>query len=497
MAQLLSESNDGNTVEDEPSEQDQHHFVGNPVTRRAILIRLYTSHFLSYLNSRAFEFGAVLFLATIFPGTLLYASIYALCRSIAGALFASHVGSYVDQTNRLHAIRTSIIWQRFPVAASCGLFLVMVVFKSSIAFWFCFPTAVVFACFEKLAAVGSTVAIERDWIVVAADALEVERQHLNATVRRIDLICKLLAPIAVAFVNAYSTTVAIWTVLAMNASSTFIEYFAIAQVYSQIPELSHKQRYEAVELTEHDTVEFPERHSSLSSILRPWKSYLLSPTFLASFSLCLLYLTVLSTSVHWQTYMLTVRFSGLTVALLRMAAVVSELSATLFAPMLMKGIGPIRSGLWSVNWQAGWLALAIIAFLTVSGDAKIAAAGLTAGIVMSRLGLWGFDLSVQFIVQETVPPDIRGQFSSCEMALQNFWEMLSFVITIIFPRPEQFRYPAIVSVCAVAVSAACYAAYVRKERGHLIHMSHCLDGSKEDYRRLPEGELVEPGSMAG
>ena len=73
-----------------------------------VLIRLYISHFLSTWNSRMFEFGAVLFLATIFPGTLLYASVYALVRSLSAVVLSSWLGSVVDRSNRLRAIRHSI-----------------------------------------------------------------------------------------------------------------------------------------------------------------------------------------------------------------------------------------------------------------------------------------------------------------------------------------------------------------------------------------------------
>jgi len=458
--------------------------------RKSILIKLYASHFLSYWNSRTFEFGAVLFLAAIFPGTLLYASIYALGRSLAGTLLSSRLGGYVDRSNRLVAIRYSIVWQRLPVAASCGLFLLLLSFRSSLTFWICFPAAVILAGLEKLAAISNTIAVERDWVIVVADATETERVTLNATVRRIDLTCKLLAPIAVALIDAYWTTAAIWTVLVINTGSAFVEYITIAQVYTKIPELAFKQ------LSSGDEAE-PDQNSGvlmgswITENIHPWKEYFLSSTFLASFSLSLLYLTVISTGVHWQTYMLSLQFSGLSIALLRMAAVMSELSATIFAPMLMRHIGPIRSGLWSINWQVVWLALAIAAFLTITGYGKVAATGLTTGIIMSRMGLWGFDLSVQSIVQESVPAHVRAKFSSCEMALQNFWEMLSFAATIAFPRPDQFKYPAVVSFCAVFSSAACFAAFARKERGHLIHLSHCLGGEKDRYSRIPDEEQVE------
>lgn len=70
--------------------------------------RLYVSHFLSTWNSRVFEFGAVLYLATIFPGTLLPMSVYAFARGLAAIMFAPAVGQYIDGGNRLQVVRISI-----------------------------------------------------------------------------------------------------------------------------------------------------------------------------------------------------------------------------------------------------------------------------------------------------------------------------------------------------------------------------------------------------
>lgn len=70
--------------------------------------RLYISHFLSTWNSRVFEFGAVLYLATIFPGTLLPMSIYAFVRGLSAIAFAPAIGLYIDTGNRLQVVRVSI-----------------------------------------------------------------------------------------------------------------------------------------------------------------------------------------------------------------------------------------------------------------------------------------------------------------------------------------------------------------------------------------------------
>lgn len=48
--------------------------------------------------------------------------------------------------------------------------------------------------------------------------------------RRIDLFCKLVAPLAIALVDGVSTKAAILFTLASNVISVMIEYFAIARV---------------------------------------------------------------------------------------------------------------------------------------------------------------------------------------------------------------------------------------------------------------------------
>lgn len=76
-----------------------------------IRLRLYTSHALSTWNSRLFEFAAFLFLAKIYPSTLLPASVYALARAAVAALISPWLGSYIDSADRLRAVRLSIRMQ--------------------------------------------------------------------------------------------------------------------------------------------------------------------------------------------------------------------------------------------------------------------------------------------------------------------------------------------------------------------------------------------------
>jgi iron-regulated transporter 1 len=71
--------------------------------------------------------------------------------------------------------------------------------------------------------------------------------------------------------------------------------------------------------------------------------------------------------------------------------------------------------------------------------------------------------------------NVRGAFSSTEASIQNLFELLSYLTTIIFSRPENFQYPVFVSASAVMAAGAIYAVFVRKRRGHLLHLRDCLE----------------------
>jgi iron-regulated transporter 1 len=233
--------------------------------------------------------------------------------------------------------------------------------------------------------------------------------------RRIDLLCKLVAPIFISLIDGYSTSVAVWVVFGQNAVSVLVEYFAIKQVFEKVPELA-KSKNQAEENEDSANLlgrpangapdmdpdmEIPQaRLSLIRKALQSWKEYVQNPAFLASFSLSLLYLTVLSTGTQMATFLLTLGFSSIHVSFMRLAAVALELFATCVAPILTKKIGPVRSGLWFINEQLVCVAAAVALFMSLPGGTKAAGAALIAGVTISRIGLWGFDLCVQFLVQE-------------------------------------------------------------------------------------------------
>lgn len=465
---------------------------------KSLGLRLYVSHFLSTWNSRVFEFGAALFLTSIFPGTLLPVSIYSLVRNAGYIIFAQPVGNWINKGNRLNLIRASIIGQRVPVAASCALLLVLLLKKDELGSrknTGVFAVIVFLSVVEKLSATMNLISVERDWVVVITENNEVARRKMNARMRRIDLFCKLMGPLTVSLVAIASTEIAIWTTLGMNMASVIVEYVAIEQVYRRVSGL--KRISEAVTSSarrdsagsNHGTETHnrgrlrsmkPKVLNSIRGFL-PIESlpfYFSHPAFLASFALSLLYFTVLSFSGQMITYLASVGYTPLYIGIARVGSSIFEISATWAAPYLMKKIGVVRAGIWSLAWQmtclAGVLAWYFSDFEGKGTNSKLSATGLAVGVALSRIGLWGFDLCAQNIIQDEVEDDHRGTFSAVEASFQNLFEILSYVTTIIFSRPDQFQWPVVISVGAVYTAGGLYAYFLRKRRGHLFHAPRCV-----------------------
>lgn len=326
---------------------------------------------------------------------------------------------------------------------------------------------------------------------------ETARRVLNARMRRIDLFCKLMGPLTISLIDGASTMVAVWVTLGLSVASVLVEYFCIARVFKLVPTLRRQAQSTGPDAVpdiemiaaglQSDETAAP-RFMRMQSVLErifPVRSipfYFSHPAFFPSFALALLYLTVLSFSGQMITFLLATGYTSIHVGIARTVSTVFELSATWAAPHLMKRIGPVRGGIWFLCWQMAWLAGGASMFFASgdqAGDSKsrstiLAASGLVGGVILSRVGLWGFDLCAQSIVQDEVVEDQRGAFSAVEASLQNLFELLAYATTIAFSRPDQFRWPVVISVVAVYIAGGLYAAFVRQRRGHLLHAPQCL-----------------------
>lgn len=231
-------------------------------------------------------------------------------------------------------------------------------------------------------------------VVTVADEDVEALRAMNAKMRRIDMLCKLVAPLFIALLDGYSTQVAILVNLGMNIASISIEYFAIARVYNDEPSLQRPKEPAHSEPASRDT------DMGQRKFVRDFRLYIGHAAFLPSFAAALLYLTVLSFSGQMVTYLLSTGYNSTQVGLARTLSVIFEVLATWVAPWLMGRIGALRAGLWMSSWQVMMLVTGIFIFWAFQDKPFVSASGLVGGTILSRIGLRGFDLCVQLIVQE-------------------------------------------------------------------------------------------------
>lgn len=232
---------------------------------------------------------------------------------------------------------------------------------------------------------------------------------MNSQMRRIDLFCKLISPLAIALIDGASTKLAIQTIFWTNAASVAVEYALIARTYGAIPALASRVRPDDDATLDNGAPamtgegKLSAALSQCQHLLKSLKVYFNHPALLPSLSLSLLYLTVLSFSGQMVTYLLAAGYTSTNIGFVRSVSVVAEMSATWVAPFAMTKLGPIRAGIWFLSWQMICLTVAVGLFL-IERSPLWAASYLVVGVIASRMGLWGFDLCAQIIVQEVGSP---------------------------------------------------------------------------------------------
>ncbi|KAL2782559.1 Ferroporti-1 [Aspergillus keveii] len=276
--------------------------------------------------------------------------------------------------------------------------------------------------------------------------------------RRIDLICKLIGPLFIALIDGISTQVAILVNGGMNSLTHSLAekenlFDILLEVYHQVPGLqepkpnrSKSKPSEGAEPSSSPTQIYRLCRRGIQKGLANFAFYFQHQMFLPSFAGTLLYFTVLPFAGQTVIWLRSAGYDSSKIAIARTLSVVFEVLATWIAPWMMRRIGPTRAGLWLAGWQIACLATGMAIFWRFTNDQSIlSASGLVGGTILSR------DVEV----------GARGSFSSTEAAWQNLFETLSYASTMIFSRPDQFRWPALISVIAVSLAGLLYAIFVR------------------------------------
>ncbi|KAH7920921.1 hypothetical protein BV22DRAFT_1198573 [Leucogyrophana mollusca] len=505
------------------------------------LLMLSVLRFSSAWGERSSTFAFYLFLVTIFPSTLLPASIYGFCVTGTGILFSSSVGTLIDKHNRLLIVRCATLGQKISSGISYALFLL------------CFLTPlghgghlsgrlipvfvgmVLCGAVLKVSTVCLTISIERDWASTISLGHSQRLVKLNTWIRRVDLVCDLVSPLFVSGLTAgVSYSFATAFLAGMTVVSFLLEMILSGVTYRRFPELSTSRTAGAIKVDRAPAVSGTSSFSRWffdrldpREIIRDFQEFRKLPVFYTSLSIASIYLTVLSFDGTMLTFLKdSRRYTDPFIAGQRAACTVAGLTGTILFPIVSRKVGLVRTGSWSI-WSEFMCLMPVVVSLYIGAPASKSntpetvpawnaallfggvltfdAPALTkamAGMALSRIGLWMFDLAQLQILQESLESNPRrNRLTSLQYTLQNMFDMAKYALTMGLASPSEFRWAGLVSTIAVFAGGILYTfgfkecipsiAYFPDGR-HIVSASH--DGIIRIWD-TQTGELTSPGQV--
>ncbi|KAI0640034.1 Ferroporti-1 [Trametes polyzona] len=426
-----------------------------PSLDRMALATLLVQHFSNSWGQRTAEFAVYIFLVALFPDTLLPASIYGFATTGSATLLSGWAGRLVDKHHNLRIVRASIIAAKLAAsmmyAGSLVLLYRLFPLTDTARPWSTplasgmFAVIVMGGCAHNLAGVTISVAVERDWVTTIAASSPEHLTTLNTYMRRIDLLCKLIAPLFVSLLTtAASYRFAAIFLCVVEAVCLFFELIWTEISYRRFPALHEAQaaketaqrvRSRDEDHREPQSVPFwsgvqQQTTRKLKEALHDWHDFAQHPVFLSSVAISSLYLTVLSFDGTMLSYLKAHTYSDSFLAGIRGLNVVAGLLGTMAMPFLERRLGLVRAGNWSI-WSEVLCLLPVLIALYVCAPADGSRAPawnavlLFGGMMLSRIGLWAFDLcQLKELQLALASHPRRNTLTALQFSLQNIADML-------------------------------------------------------------------------
>uniref|UniRef100_A0A672GFV5 Solute carrier family 40 member n=1 Tax=Salarias fasciatus TaxID=181472 RepID=A0A672GFV5_SALFA len=496
---------------------------------------IYVSGALSMWGDRMWHFAISVFLIELYGRNLLLTAVFGLVVAGSVLLLGALIGDWVDRNPRNKVAHASLFIQNISVTV-CSIVLMLVFsYKQKIEqIWdgwltvVCYTVVIILADVANLASTALTIAIQRDWIVVITGYNRGHLAGMNATMRRIDQVTNILAPLAVGQVMTLaSNVVGCGFILGWNLVSLIVEFFFLSRVYRIVPALSVKPPMVEVDqaflqsstarpqsLTEgncNSRVHLKEianlplcfrRFRWLVSTCKDgWRAYYRQPVFLAGMGLAFLYTTVLGFDCITTGYAYTQGISGSLLSLLMGVSAITGLMGTVMFTRLRKTYGLVNTGIISSCIHLSCLLLCVCSVFApgspmdlsllinqpllpdrssihwtnntvlfdnvpsgTAPESYISIILLFLGVITARIGLWSFDLTVTQLLQENICESERGVVNGVQSSMNYLMDLLHFIMVISAPQPHHFGILVIISVLFITTGHTMYFLYAHKAK---------------------------------
>jgi hypothetical protein len=348
---------------------------------------------------------------------------------------------------------------------------------------------------ERLTAIVSELAIERDWVTqLSGKENALALASSNAKLRRTDLSCELVGSLAFGWLYTtagLAVSVAAATFLA--ALLLPLQMLSIFRIAKMAPDAMVHGRDETDIamfkpswkrlLGKHrglDDVKPPRQpflvalRTQLSHALDGWRSYFRQPILPSSLTFVLLFFNVALSPGGLITAFLTAKgLDGTGMAVFRGGCAVMGFTGTWLGRRLIQWNGLLQAGQQALYIQCGCLAVATAAyalFLSAPVSAQVGAAAVaapvglaifSAAVVLSRVGMWSFDMVNAQLYQQYVSQREVATTSTTEMALCSFSELMMLGLAAYVLGPTDFRSLIYISFGAVLAASTLFGSWAR------------------------------------
>ncbi|BDA44279.1 Solute carrier family 40 member 3, chloroplastic [Coccomyxa sp. Obi] len=297
-----------------------------------------------------------------------------------------------------------------------------------------FPVLLCCTMLERLSAFASDIAIERDWITQLSGKTNPEALSTsNAILRRMDMLSEMVGTLCFGWcftqLGAAKTLTTLITFAALSLPAMLC---LIDRVAEATPRVMVRMRSLAMERAANPPLPnpFSDRHLlrgilyqlglQVQQTLDGWKLYLRQPILPASLAYIMLYFN---------------------------AAVLLAGAALLYKTFLHKPVDVL------VSDTAGLLGGTVMGI-------PLAVAVFSALIMLSRIGLWSYDMVDSQLFQMAIQPKEAASVSSAEWALCSGSELVMLGLAAAFSEPASFSLLVNLSAASVLGAACLYSTWV-------------------------------------
>eukprot|EP00940_MAST-03C_sp_MAST-3C-sp2_P002959 g2959.t1 len=443
------------------------------------------------------EFAVPVLFVTIWRDTFMPGAIFSFLLYLACIFAMPRLGSWVNSKTmlRIDILRRVIHLQNiFTLLILLSFYCVYAfsdagdddrneIWNLKSGLFFC--ALVIFGVGGELMSRTETIAIEKDWVpqLLKNDGAD-NLAKTNACMRRIDLLCKLLAPVvfgcALDVISGETAKIVggLIFVGVFNAMSYPAELWAVTHVYemsaalqrspsvvaaalddddSKSAELLANENIQGDNVTEDRSLSYPQRlrrFIAFNSAL--WLEFWRHPLFWASVAYGMLYATVLSHGSLMTQYLVSsdASISLTVIGIFRGAGAVLGIAGTFVYPRLrhvcngsLRRVGQLSIGAFALT-----IASSVIVFDTGTNETARDYL-LMSAVSLARAPLWVFDLDITQLLQSEVTHAKRGLVSGCHVSMYTLFSIIINILSIVFHRPANFPTLVHISVIFVGLGA--------------------------------------------